>query len=82
MSKNKELEEFHSIIKEDKLKESVKESKKVKIFFDGRQYNIRIPASIAHLVDLDPYKDMFEFKAEVRDDKISLNGKLIKNGKK
>lgn len=48
MSKNKELEEFHSIIKEDKLKESVKESKKVKIFFDGRQYNIRIPASIAH----------------------------------
>ena len=35
--------------------------KLAKIFFDGRQYNLRIPAKFAKEMEIDPDRDKIEF---------------------
>jgi len=54
--------------------------KKVKIIFDGKQTNIRIPADFVEIMEIDPDKDLFEFKIDFDDEnKPFLLGRLIKN---
>jgi hypothetical protein len=55
----------------------------VKIIFDGKQNNIRIPKTFVQAVSLDPAKDKFEFilkRPSSKDYEKSpeLTGKLIK----
>lgn len=76
------------MIQEEKIKE-VKDfleggeqilKKKVKIIFDGKQYNIRIPLDFAKKSLIDTEKDVFEFTLEIPKDKSklpSLLGKLV-----
>ncbi len=61
-----------------------KETRKVKIIFDGKQTNIRIPSDFVEILEVDPDKDLFEFCVEIpMDEKIKpkLTGRLIKNAK-
>jgi len=55
----------------------------VKIIFDGKQNNIRIPKTFAQAVSLDPAKDTFEFVLKRPSSKDyeknpELTGRLIK----
>jgi hypothetical protein len=74
----------------DELKEIVgitqgkEEEKAVPIFYDGRQYSIRIPKKFADALEISTEKDKFLFKLIVKPQEngginISLNGTYIKD---
>lgn len=57
------------------------EPKYSKIFFDGKQYNVRIPTRIARTLGIKPNKDLICFKVEMNPDiriKPKLTAELIR----
>ncbi len=58
--KNMSKKDFSEIEKLLMQKERVR-VKEAKIFFDGRQYNLRIPAKFAKEMELNPAKDRVVF---------------------
>lgn len=55
--------------------------KEVSIIFDGRQYTIRIPRSLAEKVALNPSTDKFLFKLNIPsepEEEMKLTAELVK----
>jgi len=52
------------------------EPKKVKIFYDGKQYHIRIPAKLARTLDLNLKKDRIKLDVHI-DKNINKKPKLM-----
>jgi len=83
MEKNINPEELQEL--KEHLEGGIKEDRRVvKIIFDGKQTSIRIPLEFVEIMEIDPKKDMFEFKIEIppiesEDNTPRLYGKLIKN---
>lgn len=70
----KELKDIISIDKDPEPFEA-------KIFYDKRQYTIRIPAKFAKGAEIDPEKDVFEFKLHIpkiqeEDERPQITGRL------
>ena len=81
MSKEKEIEE----IRKKLTNEIPPESKEMKIIFDGKQYSVRIPASFAKAVKINPANDTFKFTLIVppyEKGEPKLTGELIHGKKK
>lgn len=83
MEKNIKPEELQEL--REHLVGGIKEkTKRVNIIFDGRQTSLRIPLEFVEIMEIDPEKDVFEFKIEIppeeaEDNAPKLYGKLIKN---
>ena len=83
MEKNIKPEELQEL--KEHLEGGIKKDNKVvKIIFDGKQTSIRIPIEFVEIMEIDPKKDVFEFRIEIppieaEDNTPKLYGKLIKN---
>ena len=73
--------ELKKVLNLEQVKDE-EQSVDAKIFFDGRQYTIRIPARIAQLVGVDAKKDVFRLTFHVsraeRKPITSLKGELVR----